>query len=110
MRALGNAARRDLAAQPLADGGDAVGAAQREGLERARGAIAQAAFAGHAVVDGRVFPERAHLVHHRDAAPPPDPQRGQHVQHRRVRVEDVGPELAAPARRCGARWPPSRAA
>ena len=54
-------------------------------------AVAQAAFARGAVIDRGVLPERPHLVDHRDAQPPADPQRGHRVQHRRVRVQDVRP-------------------
>jgi hypothetical protein len=62
-----DAARHDVVAQAFADGEDMVGAAQRVGLQPAGQAVAQAALGGGAVVDGRVLPEGAHLVDHRDA-------------------------------------------
>ena len=93
----------DLAAQPLADRRDVARAAQRVRLERARRAIAKAALGRRAVVDRGVFPERAHLVDDRDAEPATRAQRRQRVQHRRMRVEDVGVEALAPAPRCAAR-------
>ncbi len=95
IRSRGNAARDDFVAQSLANRRDVIGAAQREALQRARCAVAQAAFARPAVVDGGVLPERADFVDDRNPALPPDPQCRQRVQHRRVRVQDVGAERRA---------------
>src|SRR6476619_6843657 len=41
------------------------------------------------VIDGCVLPERAHLVHDGDAELAADAKRGDRVQHRRMRVQDV---------------------
>ena len=63
----GDAAGGDLVAQSLADRRDVVGAAQRKTLQRPRRAVAQAALARPAVVDGGILPEGADFVDDRDA-------------------------------------------
>ena len=45
------------------------------------------------VIDGGILPERAHFVDDGNAELAARPQRGQRIQHRRVRVQDFGPEL-----------------
>ena len=56
-----NATRHDVAAQPIADGGDVIGSTHRAGLESPGQAVAHATFARRAVIDGRIFPEGANL-------------------------------------------------
>ena len=89
----GNAARGDVAAQPLADGRDVIGEGHGARLEPARQAVAHAALARGAVIDGRILPRRTHLVDHRQAILPAHPDRRQRVQHRRMGMQDVRPHL-----------------
>ncbi len=86
--ALGNPACHDVALQPFADRRDVIGAPQREGLERAGQPVAQAPLPTGAVVDGRILPERTHLVDDRNPHPPADHECGQRIEHWRVGVED----------------------
>ena len=94
----GHPARRDAAgddfgSQSLADRRHVVRAAERKGLEGTRKAIAEAPLAHRAVVDGGVLPRRPQFVHDRQAALAADPKRRQHVEHRRMCVQHVRPEL-----------------
>jgi hypothetical protein len=89
-----DAAPDDVKAQAFADGGGGVDPLERVRFHRAGDAVAQPPFAGGAVVDRGVFPEGADFVDHRDAEPLADPQRGDRVQGRRVRVQHVRPDLA----------------
>ncbi len=84
-----DAARGDVAAQAFADGEHVRRLAQRVGFQPARQAVAQAAFAGGAVVHSGVFPEGTHFVDHRDAQRPAHAQRGDGVEHGGVRMQDV---------------------
>ena len=46
------------------------------------------------MIDGAVLPERPDLVDHRQAATPTGDQRGEPIEAGRVRVEDLGLDLA----------------
>ena len=87
------AARHDVAAQALADGGDLVRATQRHGFETPGQAVAQAAFGRRTVIDGGILPGGAHLVDHGNPEPTADLNRRQRVEHRRVRMQDVRANL-----------------
>ena len=89
-----DAARDDVVAQAFADRRHVIGASQRVGLEAPCQPIPQTVLARSAVIDGCVFPERAHLVHDGDAELAADAKRGDGVQHRRMRVQDVRANLA----------------
>ena len=101
---FGNPARHHVALQALADRGDARGAPERVGFERAREAVPDTVLAAGAMVDGRVLPECAHLVKHGDSRALAHSQSRQRVEHRGVRVEDVRFHLLddsfEPALRC----------
>ena len=91
---LGNAAGDDVPLQALADRRHVIGAAKRERLQRATQAIADAAFAAGAVVDGGILPERANLVDHGQPEQPARAQRRNGIEHRRVRVQYIGTRVS----------------
>ena len=67
-----------------------IGAFQGVGFQAAREFVAQAVLGAGAVVDRGVFPEGAHLVHHRDAELAAGAQGGDRVQAGGMGVQDVG--------------------
>ena len=79
----------DVATQAFADGEYMVGTLERMGFHAAGQPVAQAALARRAMVDRGILPERAHLVDHRNAQAPPNPQRRQGIQHWRVHMQDL---------------------
>ena len=103
----------DLLLEPSTAPDVAGWVAQRTRLHRLAQPVAQAALGGGTVVHGGILPERAHLVHHRNAEPLADAQRRDRVQYRRVRVQDAKAHagtLSSAAVRCvpDAAAPPSR--
>ncbi len=61
----------------------------RKGGPRGGQPVADAALAGRAMIDRRVFPKRPHLVHQRQPITTSDRQRRQAVQRRRVGVQHI---------------------
>ena len=88
-----DAARDDIRAQAFADRRHGIGTLQCVGFERARQSIARRPLARAAVIDRGVFPECANFVEDRHAEPASHPQRGNRVQRRRVRVQQVRSDL-----------------
>ena len=62
-------------------------------LQCAGQAVAQAALAGGAVVHSSILPERAHFIHHRNAEAAAHGERRQRIEHRRMGMQQIGPDL-----------------
>ena len=88
-----DAPAEDVGAQAFADRRHSVGALQHPRFECARQLVAQAAFAGRAVVDRGVFPERAHFVDDGYPSRTRGAQCRDSVEGRRMRVNQIRARL-----------------